>query len=269
MWLNEDVFELQQAIPFVRYQKPIFVDLELTDPDSIAEPTPPPVAEEPLPLKSNKKWTPVAPRPLQDLAFVPARKSSEPTGKLTRETEEQNLTDSDNTAHKVTVEEQEPEVTQEHTLKVDRGSQSAHMLSNSESGAQTDADVTVQAVASSAEVLNPIQVLVGARPMAATTGPLHRDSTMREETDATNKLASVSWLEESSERVIEAPVEFHVTAAHDAIKSSATPKKKKRPFEDATNTGKIATPTKRSSSLQLEQMQLRHLYTSLRSLYCC
>ena len=116
-----DVFELQQRLlPFVRYQKPIFVDLELTDPDSIAEPTPPPVAEEPVPLKSNKKWTPVAPRPLQDLAFVPARKSSDPTGKISRVDEEQDPADSENTAHKVTMEE--PEVTQEHTLKVDRGS---------------------------------------------------------------------------------------------------------------------------------------------------
>ena len=149
---------------FVRYQKPIFVDLELTDPDSIAEPTPPPVAEEPLPLKSNKKWTPVAPRPLQDLAFVPARKSSEPTGKISRVDKEQNPADSENTAHKVTIEE--PEVTQEHTLKVDRGSGAnpvGHVLS--ETSAKTDADVTVQAVASSIDVLNPIQVLVGARPI--------------------------------------------------------------------------------------------------------
>ena len=252
-----DVFELQnRLLPFVRYQKPIFVDLELTDPDSIAEPSPPPIAEEPVPLKSNKKWTPIAPRPLQDLAFVPARKSSEPTGEISRVREEQNLADSESTAHRVTVEEME--VTQEHTLKVDRGGKAnplGHVLS--ETSAQTDADVTVQAVASSADVLNPIQVLVGARPMAATTGPLYRNSSKIEETDATNKLASVSWLEESSERVIEAPVEFHVTASHDAVKrSSAGPKKRKRTHSKTrSNTGKIAAPSQRSNSAISEQTQ--------------
>ena len=225
------------------------MDLELTDPESIAEPTPPPVAEEPLPLKSNKKWTPVAPRPLQDLAFVPARKSSEPTGEISRVTDDRESMDVENTAHKETIEE--VEVTQEHTLKVDRGSQIGSLTS-----AHTDADVTVQAVASSADVLNPIQILVGARPMSATTGPLHKDPSMIEETDATNKLSPVAWLEESSERVIEAPVEFHVTAAHDAIKKSSTAKIKKRTHSKTrTNTGKIAAPSKRSNSMISEQLQ--------------
>ena len=93
--------------------------------------------------------------------------------------------------------------------------------------------------------------------MAATTGPLHRDSSKIEETDATNKLASVSWLEESSERVIEAPVEFHVTSSHGAIKkSSPSPKKKKRTHSKTrSNTGKIDAPKRRSTSIISEQMQ--------------
>ena len=117
--------------------------------------------------------------------------------------------------------------------------------------------MTVQAISSDSEILNPIQVLVGARPMAATTGPLHRDSNAVEETDATNKLAPVSWLEESSERVIEAPVEFHVTAAHDAVKRSVVAKKRKRRTHSKTqsNTGKLATPANRSSSFLSEQTQ--------------
>ena len=246
-----DVNELQRRLqPFVQYRKPIFVDLELTDPETIAEPTPPAVKEEPLPLKSNKKWSPVAPRPLQDLAFVPARKSSEPTAKINEFHHERN---SSELAEELTVHE---EVTQEHTVKVNRRSTSVNSI---EQSSKTDADVTVQAdsIIPSADVFDPIQVLVGARPMAATTGPLNKDSSVgREETDSTNRLSRVSWLEESSERVIEAPVEYHVTAAHDALKKPASAKKKKRTHSKTrSNTGKIAVPERKLTSLIPEQMQ--------------
>ena len=73
---------------------------------------------------------------------------------------------------------------------------------------------------------------------------------MMEETDATNKLAPVAWLEESSERVREAPVEFHVTAAHDAVKKPTAGSKKKKRTHSKTrsNTGKVSAPSKRSAS---------------------
>ena len=247
-----DVYELQRRLqPFVQYRKPIFVDLELTDPETIAEPTPPAAKEEPLPLKSNKKWTPVAPRPLQDLAFVPARKSSETTAKLTTRNHHQRPIDADeHTAHRVN----NDEVTQEHTVKVNRSSE--HPTGHD---ARTDADLTVQgdSIVAGADIFDPIQVLVGARPMAATTGPLNRDPNgTREETDATNRLSRVAWLEESSERVIEAPVEFHVTASHDALKKPAPAKKKKRTHSKTrSNTGKINTPKEESTSIIPEQMQ--------------
>ena len=260
-----NIGELQRLLlPFVQYQKPIFVDLELTDPESIAEPTPPVVAEDPIPLKSNKKWTPMAPRPLQDLAFVPARKVSEVTGAV-----EQNdglaaspALDVEKTAHTI----DHDEVTQEHTVKVERGQSVGHSpaLSRQESG-NTDADVTVQAPDAmlQSDGFNPIQVLVGARPMAATTGPLTRTgSHLTEETDATNNLNPVSWLAEPSERVIEAPVEFHVTAAHEAInktkgRSSKEMGKRKRQAHSMTrsNTGKVEAPANRSRSVIPEQLQ--------------
>ena len=255
-----NIGELQRLLlPFVQYQKPIFVDLELTDPESIAEPTPPVVAEDPIPLKSNKKWTPMAPRPLQDLAFVPARKVSEVTGAV-----EQNdglaaspVLDVEKTAHTI----DHDEVTQEHTVKVERGPSVGHSpaVSQQESG-NTDADVTVQAPDAmlQSDGFNPIQVLVGARPMAATTGPLTRTgSHMTEETDATNNLNPVSWLAESSERVIEAPVEFHVTASHEAINKTKSRNSRKRQARSMTrsNTGKVEAPANRSRSIIPEQLQ--------------
>ena len=263
-----NIAELQRLLlPFVQYQKPIFVDLELTDPDSIAEPTPPVAAEEPLPLKSNKKWTPIAPRPLQDLAFVPARNVSEGM----RQSESKSMVDANGEAAELAVEKtahtiDNDEVTQEHTVKVERPKSMGHLnaFRQDESG-HTDADVTVQAPEAVLQNngFNPIQVLVGARPMAATTGPLTRTAgRAAEETDATNNLDPVSWLSEPSERVIEAPVEFHVTASHEAIqkikgqKTKGARKSKKQAHSTTrSNTGKLEAPSKRSKSIIPEQLQ--------------
>jgi|GEM_PF-5278809 len=269
------VLELQQRLsPFVQYQKPIFVDLELTDPQSIAEPSPPSVELEPIELGSKKDWTPVAPRPLQELSFVQARNLEDTTNSdghmsasasLNASHESSAMSNKDvaqteeHTAHSDlkpkpthyvssdTASPEEGEVTQEFTVKVDRPS---------ESNQTTDPDVTVKGTPSMLEgkFVNPIQVLVGARPMpAATTGPLNR-----EQTDATNKISQLSWLEDSSERVIEAPVEFHVTATHGALnkeKNSKSSKSVSSHSKTRSNTGKIERARRIKSSVIPEQMQ--------------
>ena len=94
-----------------------------------------------------------------------------------------------------------------------------------ETSAKTDTDVTMQAVASSVDVLNQFKYWLE-HVNGCHDRTFASRSSMMEETDATNKLAPVAWLEESSERVIEAPVEFHVTAAHDAVKTDSRIKEK-------------------------------------------
>ena len=229
---------------------------------------------EPIALGSKKDWTPVAPRPLQELSFVQARNLEDTTNSDGRMSASASLNafhessamsnkdvvqTEEHTAHSDlkpkptqyvssdTASPEEGEVTQEFTVKVDRPS---------ESNQTTDPDVTVKGTPSMLEdkLVNPIQVLVGARPMpAATTGPLNR-----EQTDATNKISQLSWLEDSSERVIEAPVEFHVTATHGALNKEKNTKSSNSVSSHSktrSNTGKIERARRIKSSVIPEQMQ--------------
>lgn len=282
------VTQLQQRLsPFVQYKKPIFVDLELTDPQSIAEPSPPSKELEPVELGSKKDWTPVAPRPLQELSFVQARTLEDTTNadakvhsSASSKQEKLPQAEEEKTAHsdvnsktlKSSVSDKvdpidgvdgvggvDGEVTQEFTVKVDRVNRIDRVKRVdrvSDCIQNTDPDVTVKGTPSILEdnVVNPIQVLVGARPMpAATTGPLNR-----EQTDSTNNISQLSWLEDSSERVIEAPVEFHVTATHGALSKTQSAKRSRNVTSHSktqSNTGKVERARLIKSSVIPEQMQ--------------
>lgn len=294
------VAELHQRLqPFVQYKKPIFLNLELTDPQSIAEPTPPVDVRDPVSLHSKMTWDAVVPRPLQDLSFVEAKQvtdsmenhESEAPSSM-QKTQQRNqdggfnvnvgvqatIDGSDHQdasdefeektqnaqlnsgAELVHGEAKDDEVTQEFTVKVDRGRSANPTASFDTEG---DLDVTVKGLPKTTvpnqPSVNPIQVLVGGRSMAATTGPLKEEGT-----DSTNKLAQLSWLEDSSERVFEAPVELHVTATHGAINKERTAtkthtkvksKKRKQRSKTASNTGKVSKPRYVKPSPIPEQLQ--------------
>ncbi len=295
------VAELHQRLqPFVQYRKPIFVNLELTDPQSIAAPTPPVEVPEPVSLHSKMTWDAVAPRPLQELSFVEAKqvtdsmettdanlaRSSQGSQSGTHQTSlntdqdkspqandenQPNQENEEKTQNAVLSsgsasamndgEVKEEEVTQEFTVKVNR-SATATPSTSSMSDVE-DLDVTVKGLPKpsvpSQSPINPIQVLVGGRSLAATTGPLKDEGT-----DSTSKLAQLSWLEDSSERVFEAPVEFHVTATHGAINKEHTrtkthakqkSRKKKSRSKTVSNTGKVSKPRTVKASPVPEHLQ--------------
>lgn len=270
------VLELRQSIePFVQYKLPIFLDLELTDPQSIAEPTPPVKEPEPIDLRSSQSSTKtIQPRSFESLSFVEARptieskekddKDSERQEKLDPSAESESMVKSPSGTHPQDTNQDIEEDTQEFTLKVER----PQKVQTVDPVQHTDPDVTMkmQTPPSDQALANPIQILVGARPMPATTGPLRR-----EDTDATNNLSQLAWLEDSSERIIEAPVQYEVTAGHNALSKVSTTASQERTTGEhsathvdarksrtrsrtKTNTG-FVSKVKRSATQIPEQMQ--------------
>ena len=210
----------QHLLPFVQYEQSVFVNLELTDPESIAEPTPPKSPIEHIGFIRDTQWTPIPPRSMQELAFHPAR------------------------PHTPSVEEpEELEHTEEHTLKVERQPPIEDL---------TQKGVNISTPEHTLDV-NPIKVMVGGIPKSSTTV----DPT--EPIESTHNIPVVSWLEDSSEQVVEAPVEFHTMNSHPAL--TDTIRRRKDDTQTAArpvtheNTGKVNAPTNRITSKIPQQVQ--------------
>ena len=99
---------------------------------------------------------------------------------------------------------------------------------------------------------NPIQVLVGAQPLVSNPNPVQT-----EPIETTSNIPVISWLEDSSERVIEAPVEYFATASHSALTDSGRSKaSSNKPIASTQeNTGKIETPKRRITAHIPQQIQ--------------
>ncbi len=201
--------------PFALYENPIFLNLEFTDPDSIAAPTPPSPTLEPKSLVGDSQWKPISPRTMQELAFRPAR----PVG------------------NQNSVDEEEEEVTQEHTVKV---------------ATKPPVNDLTQEVSASVEqtldLRNPIQVMVGAQPLMS-----HQNPVATEPIETTSNIPVISWLEDSSERVIEVPVEYFATASHSALTNPNRSMSTSASTQE--NTGNIESARRRITAHIPQQIQ--------------
>ena len=210
--------ELQRDLePFVQYEKSVFVNLELTDPDSIAEPTPPTAPAKTGGLIRETTWTPLPQRTMQELSFQPARPHTPPP----QEYEELELTD-------------------EHTLKIEREPPMDDLTQKGNSIPNPEHTLEV----------NPIKVMVGGMPKAAVT------NLQTEPIESTHNIPVVSWLEDSSEQIVEAPVEYHTMNSHPALTDTIRRRERtiSRP-QTREDTGKVRTALPRVTAKIPQQVQ--------------